>query len=240
MSWKSADEAFRSWAQAVENRNILVIQMAGVALAEARAFAEQSQPFPVIGLNGKDAATGKIYSLLHELTHVILAANSRPAVHVFRLNAEPDSKDRSAETLCNQVAAAALMPAHDLLEQSAVIAASPQSWSDDQLRALSARYRVSREALLLRLVALGKAEQGLYLQKRRQFEEENRLRAGAQSHVSGGGDYYRLKIRDLGQRFVADVLAAYDNDDISSRDVTRYLGVQLGQLPKLESLVQRR
>ncbi len=239
LSWGTPEEAFRSWSRAVESRNILVIHVAGVELFEMRAFAEQSQPFPVIGLNGKDAATGKIFSLLHELVHVLLASERSPVIHVFRADSRSTNRDTSSEFFCNQVAAAALMPARDLLAQTRT-ADEPSVWSDEQIRHLSARYNVSREALLLRLVSLGKAEQAFYRLKKQQFEEEYRQRAEVQQERSGGGDYYRLKIRDLGRRFVADVLSAYDNEDISSRDVTQYLGVQLGQLPRLENLVQRR
>jgi Zn-dependent peptidase ImmA (M78 family) len=239
LSWRTNEEAFRSWSRAIENRDILVIHIARVELSEMRAFAEQSQPFPIIGLNGKDSATGKIFSLMHELTHILLASGRSPAIHVFRGNSKWPDWDKSSEVFCNQVAAAALMPARDLLAQvgsTDVVG----TWNDEQLRQVSSRYNVSREALLLRLVSLGKASQTLYEVKKQQFEDEYRQRAEAQQNESGGGDYYRLKVRDLGRRFIADVLSAYDNEEISSRDVTQYLGVQLGQLPRLEDLVQRR
>lgn len=239
LSWGTNEEAFRSWTRAVENRDVLVIHIARVELSEMRAFAEQSQPFPVIGLNGKDSATGKIFSLMHELAHVLLAVGRTPAIHVFRADSRSAHRDTSSEYFCNQVAAATLMPGRDLLAQVGN-EDDIGVWSDEQLRQLSARYHVSREALLLRLVSIGKARQAFYERKKHQFEEEYRQRAEAQKPESGGGDYYRLKVRDLGRRYIADVLSAYDNEDISSRDVTQYLGVQLGQLPRLEDLVQRR
>jgi Zn-dependent peptidase ImmA (M78 family)/transcriptional regulator with XRE-family HTH domain len=239
LRWKSNEDAFRGWSRAVENRDILVIHISRVELSEMRAFAEQSQPFPVIGLNGKDSATGKTFSLMHELVHILMASGRTPALHVFRADSSWMNRNTSSEVFCNQVAAATLMPARDLLVQIGS-ADEPGIWTDEQLRQLSARYNVSREALLLRLVSLGRADQAFYQMKRKQFEAEYRQRAEAQQSDSGGGDYYRLKVRDLGHRYIADVLAAYDNDDISSRDVTQFLGVQLGQLPRLENLVQRR
>lgn len=236
--WGSNEDAFRGWSRAVENRGVLVVHIARVELSEMRAFAEQSQPFPVIGLNGKDSATGKTFSLMHELVHILLASGDAPALHVFRSDASWPNRDTSSEAFCNQAAAAVLMPATDLLAQIGN-AGDSGIWTDEQVRPLSVRYHVSREALLLRLVTLGRADRAFYAMKKQQFEAEYRRRAEAQQSGSGG-DYYRLKVRDLGRRFIADVLAAYANDDISSRDVTQYLGVQLGQLPRLEDLVQRR
>jgi Zn-dependent peptidase ImmA (M78 family) len=176
---------------------------------------------------------------MHELVHILMASGRTPALHVFRADSSWMNRNTSSEVFCNQVAAATLMPARDLLVQIGS-ADEPGIWTDEQLRQLSARYNVSREALLLRLVSLGRADQAFYQMKRKQFEAEYRQRAEAQQSDSGDGDYYRLKVRDLGHRYIADVLAAYDNDDISSRDVTQFLGVQLGQLPRLENLVQRR
>ena len=241
LSWRTVEDAFRAWTRAIENRDILVIHVGRVELSEMRAFAEQSQPFPVIGLNGKDSATGKIFSLLHELVHILLASQDTPSIHVFRSDRQSIGRDVSAESFCNQVAAAVLMPADDLLEQTNTSGTdSPNTWSDEQIKWLSSRYKVSREALLLRLVSLSKADQEFYRLKKQGYEEEHRQGAQEQDRESGGGDYYRLKVRDLGTRFVADVLSAYSSEEISSRDVTRYLGVQLGQLPRLENLVQRR
>lgn len=241
LAWRSVEEALRAWTRSIENKDILVIQIARVDLAEMRAFTEPSRPFPVIGINGKDAAAGKVFSLLHELVHVLLAPEHGPSIHIFRSTSQIVAPRQSIESFCNQVAAAALMPVLDLLAQPGLSAqVELDNWSDEQISQLSARYKVSRESLLLRLVTLGKFDQLVYRRKKRQYDAEYQERRQAQDQATGGGDYYRLKVRDLGMRFIADVLTAYDNEEISSRDVTKFLDVQLSQLPRLGDLVQRR
>jgi Zn-dependent peptidase ImmA (M78 family) len=238
LAWSTTDEAFRNWVTAIENKNILVIHVAGVPLTEMRAFAERTRPFPVIALNGKDSTTGKTFSLLHELVHVLLDTPDTPAIHVLHSIPRKTEPDTRVELFCNRVAGAALIPGRDLERQPGVASATRSTtWSDSQIRALSSRYKVSREALLIRLVSLGKASQSFYLTKRQQFEQEYAEFAQRQKE-KGGGNYYRQRVRDLGRRFVRTVLSAYAQDAISSRDVTTYLGVQLGKLDQIASLVE--
>jgi Zn-dependent peptidase ImmA (M78 family) len=239
-AWSSEREAFRWWVRAIEAKRILVIHIPGVELSEMRAFAQRGHPFPVIALNGKDAITGKLFSLMHELAHILLDGDdsANEPVHILRA-ISAGSHHESDETFCNRVSAATLVPEDDLLAQPPVSNANAQTeWSDATLRALSDRYRVSREALLLRLLLLGKTSNGFYQRKRRQFAAEQRERTEREKDRSGGGDYYRQKVRDLGRSFVLTVANAYEQGEISSRDVTAFLDAQLGQVPKLVELAR--
>lgn len=235
VAWKSVEDAFGAWTAMIEEKQILVIHVAGVDLSEMRAFAERTRPVPVIALNGKDAPAGKVFSLIHELVHILLDGEDERPIHIFR--AASRESDATIEAFCNKVAAAVLMPRDDVLQQAEDVGFVEDNWSDDRIRRLSNRYKVSRQALLLRLVTLGKVGQDFYTEKKAQFEQE--YREQAQPNGSGGGDYYRLKVRDLGRRFITSVLTAYNQGDISSRDTTRYLGVQLSQVPRLAGLVER-
>jgi Zn-dependent peptidase ImmA (M78 family)/DNA-binding XRE family transcriptional regulator len=239
-AWSSEREAFRWWVGAIEAKRILVIHVAGVELSEMRAFAQRSRPFPVIALNGKDTVTGKLFSLVHELAHILLDADdlADEPVHIFRaISAGKTTGDD--EAFCNRVSAATLVPERDLLSQPLVAAANAHTeWDDAALRALSDRYRVSREAMLLRLLSLGKTSNDFYQRKRSQFAAELQQRAEREIDRGGGGDYYRQKVRDLGRGFVLSVASAYEHGEISSRDVTRFLDAQLGHVPKLVELAR--
>lgn len=239
VAWRDAKEAFRGWATSVEEKEILVIHVAGVSLAEMRGFAERSRPFPVIGVNGKDAATGKTFSLIHELAHILLDSDEESPLHVLRAPVPSQDTGASVEAFCNRVAAAVLMPREDVLGQSDVeVATQSPRWTDEQIARLSNRYKVSREAMVLRLIDLERAGRSLYDEMKPRWEAEHRRRA-EQEEGTGGGDYYRMKVRDLGRRFIASVLSAYNQGEISSRDVTQYLDVRLSQVPKLAGMVDR-
>lgn len=239
VAWRDARNAFWSWVASVEDKGVLVIHIPRVDLSEMRGFTERTRPFPVIGVNGKDVVTGKTFSLLHELTHILLDSDEEPALHVLRSPGATEGTSPSVETFCNRVAAAVLMPREDVVRQADVSGTTKVStWSEEQISRLSNRYKVSREAMLLRLIDLGRASQGVYDELKPQWEAEYRRRT-EQEDGSGGGDYYRMKVRDLGHGFIAAVLSAYDQGAISSRDVTQYLDARLSQVPTLAGMVRR-
>jgi len=51
-AWSGKYEALRSWIEAVEKRGVLVFQMSGVEVLEARAFSIAKKTLPAIIING--------------------------------------------------------------------------------------------------------------------------------------------------------------------------------------------
>jgi hypothetical protein len=62
-----AQRALAGWKGAIERRDILVFETRKVLPTEARGFSIGDEPLPAIVLNGKDAPTGRTFTLLHEL-----------------------------------------------------------------------------------------------------------------------------------------------------------------------------
>jgi transcriptional regulator with XRE-family HTH domain len=71
----NASELLRVLIRQAESLNVMVIQVQRVATSEMRGFSFGDGPAPVVALNGADWPRGKIYSLLHELTHVGFRTN---------------------------------------------------------------------------------------------------------------------------------------------------------------------
>jgi transcriptional regulator with XRE-family HTH domain len=67
-------EDLNQWIGLVEDKAILVTQVAGINLDEMRGYSISDEPFPVIVLNGKDSSRGRVFSLIHELVHILLHA----------------------------------------------------------------------------------------------------------------------------------------------------------------------
>ena len=226
----------RDWMNLIEGKGILVTQIEGVALEEMRGFTIGSRPFPVIALNGRDSSAGKLFTLMHELVHVLLMDEA-----ICDLAVEGSSAANNIgkiERFCDQVSAEVLMPAPALLGDVSVLSAGPQTeWSLEELRRLASPFSVSSEALLLRLVTLGKASMEFYWRIRPTFiqlyreireREQEKLKA-----TEGGPSPYILKIRNFGRRFVSDVLDAYERDLIDPSDVSDLLDIKVNNIPKL-------
>lgn len=79
--WRFDYDAFRNWRTLVEESGILALQATGVQLNEARGFSISINPLPVVVVNIKDAPRGRIFTLLHEVAHVMLSDGGTCDLH---------------------------------------------------------------------------------------------------------------------------------------------------------------
>ena len=113
LSWEKDSDAMDMWKKSVERLDILVFQMS-MPLEEARAFSFTDGGLPVIVINTKDALKARIFSLFHELGHILL--NEGGICDPSKLGGEESSKKgRSIEAFCNFFAGAVLIPRESLL-----------------------------------------------------------------------------------------------------------------------------
>lgn len=228
--WRGPYDALNGWRAHVEDIGILVLQMTDVEVIEARAFSIGDRPLPVIVLNLKDTPNGRVFSLLHELAH--LAIHRSGICDLDDIAARPHER-LQVEQSCNAIAAAALLPRGALLDEPVVQAHRGTDWLDNELSGLSARYGVSREALLRRLLDLGKTDQGFYERRREEFlveyEEARRRRA------PGFAPPAQVALASAGPAFTGLVLSSWSSGQITASDVSDYLGVRLKHVPRIES-----
>jgi len=93
---RSDSEAFKWWRNVLENAGILTLQATTLKLEEARGFSISMKPLPVVVVNIKDAQRGRIFTLLHEVTHILLSEGGICDLHdaiqnpfVIRWRAQP-------------------------------------------------------------------------------------------------------------------------------------------------------
>lgn len=238
-NWAQANPALSHCIARVERLGVLVIQTKGVETNEMRGFSISEWPFPVIALNGSDWPRPRLFTLIHELCHLVLNAGGLCDLHETRAHRRDED---NVEHFCNQVAAAVFMPRATLLADPAVARfGADHEWTLDELRQLSQRYGPSSESVLLRLVSLDRATWDLYWTRKPEleaaYEQARREERERQKQAEGGPSFYVIKARDLGHGYVTSVLEAYDSRAITSLDVADYLDVRYDQLPKLQKAV---
>ena len=224
----------------VEQRGVIVIQTQGILPNEMKGFSLAEFPYPVVALNGKDWPRPRLFTLLHEVVHLASRLGGVCDLHEDR---RPNSSPDEVEHYCNEVAAAILMPRGRLLNMNAVTAANKtHQWSLEELEFLSRPFASSSEAMLLRLISIGKADWETYRLRKSEleqlYEEARQQERERQQATQGGPSYYIVKARDLGHGYVSSVLDAYQGRAISSLDAADYLEVRYDQLPKLEQAVR--
>lgn len=227
---RTPHEAFNTWREAVESLGIFVFQVSKIKLSEMRALCLPDDPFPVILLNSADHPHGRVFSLMHEMAHLLLARNGEVG-NPSDMTIRPD--DQRIEVFTNAVAAAALLPREDMLTDSLVTREHAQAqWPDDVLSKLSGKYSVSRETILRRLVTLGLASEQLYQERRNYWEMIGSLYPKEQA---GGTPPVAIRVLSrVGRAFGQLVLDGYRRGAITLNDVSNYFDMKPKWLHEFE------
>jgi len=238
MRWRTKYEAFNSWRQAIEEKGTLVFQTGIlrnliVFPEEARGFSIAKNPYPVIVVNSKDHATAKCFTLIHELTHILLDEGGICDLHnPFRATSEIDQ----TEVFCNRVAGSTLVPSEALLRTSVVRNHGRRAeWIDDELGTLSRKFWVSWEVILRRLLILRRTTREFYQRWR---QEKTDLFPG----INGSQGTPRIPtptrviIRN-GKLFPSLVLRALRNKRITSFEASKILGCGAHKLRDIEGAI---
>lgn len=229
-SWRDNRLAFNAWREAAEEAGILVFQARGIEVDEMRGFSISEHPLPVIVVNRKDAYAGRLFSLLHEITHLALHANG---ICDFTTALRPPREQR-VEVFCNYVAGAAIAPKSALLDHADVRAVTePQEWPDETLRRLAKTFGTSCEMILRRLLILGLTTNSFYERKREEYAEELRQLPRPRGFAPPATE----TLSAAGKPFARIVLRALNANQITASDVADYLGVRLKHLPRITEAV---
>lgn len=229
--WRSGYDTFNHWRSIVERADVLVCQMTDVELDEARGFAIAEDRLPVVCVNIKDPPVARCFSLFHELVHVLLR---RGGLCDLDDHSSRPAEDLRAERFCNSCAAVVLMPRDALLREAIVHRYTRNAeWADGDLSVLANRHSVSREALVRRLVTLGRVSERFYQRKRAQYRADYDR---AQRAADGGfAPPDRIALSATGPSFARTVLESYHRDRITASDLADFLDVRLKHVASIES-----
>jgi len=211
------------WKDTLNNLGILVFETENVSLNEMKALAIYYEYYPIILLNGSDNVNSRIFSLFHELVHLMLGESA-----ICDLDEETKK-----EVFCNAVAGEFLVPSKDFIENSIVSDYNNEEWEDKHLFELSHEYGVSKDVILRKLLNINKISSDFYNSKIRQWNKEHSNKKKEDS----GGSHLNNKIKYNGKMYSRLVLSAYENNVINATDFSEYMGLRLKHITKLETLL---
>ena len=217
LSWSSPADAFRRWRALIERLDVLVF-LYPLGEHSARGFSFVTEPPPVIGVSTTWHASVRVYTLFHELGHVL----TRTSSSCVEETVERPTEDPT-ERWCETFAASFLMPREEVEK---LIAHRPSV--DPILSAtwLANRLSVSRKSALLRLVEIGAAQWSDFGRLESRFERKSR---------GGRPDPDRPRTRDVVRRetygsCLSTVRQAHMAGLVSEADIRTYLRLQPDEL----------
>lgn len=189
--------------------------------------------FPVIVINNSMSFARQIFTLFHELYHLISDTSGAEIIRddFYSMLAENQS---TIEHNCDSFANNFLVPLDDFrqeLEKAPV--------DEKRIEDLAQLYSVSREAIMYKLLTLGKITSSDYSQLKETFYGEAIRFQGKKEGKKGGGNYYSTKLSYLGNQYTGEVFRQYFSGKISGVKAGEMLQSKVDHLPRLESVFFR-
>jgi Zn-dependent peptidase ImmA (M78 family) len=223
--WNDDDSALKAWRQALFDVGIYVFKDAFRA-DEYSGFSIYDELFPLIYVNNSAAKTRQIFTLFHELAHLLFHTSGIDTIHddyIPRL--VPDAQ--RLEILCNRFAAEFLLP--DLTLSNVLRGKEALEATAEEL---ARRFHVSREVIFRRFLDRGLIDQATY-------EEAAARWAKQKQREAPGGDYYWTKLSYLGREYVGLALREYHQNRIDETQLADYLDTKPRNLPGIEDYFAR-
>ncbi len=216
--WKTPSVAFDGWRSALEPLGVTVLQFA-MGEKSCRGFSLWDDAVPLIAVNTFWRDEARIYTLFHELGHLVTRTNSA----CTEATTTPDRRD-PVERWCEEFAAAVLMPGESL-------SGLPAATDIRTLATLAAQYRVSLRAMAIRLIGLSRATWTLY----RDIPVASDRKTGG----GGGTGRNRREIREdeVGPRVTEIFVSAVQRDIISESQALDYLDIPAVEFERLRDAV---
>lgn len=132
-----------------------------------RGLSVSYEAFPIIALNRKDESSARLFTLFHELVHIL----SRTSGICIDMNQDRISQ-KQLELFCNKVAGLALVPPELLAKNKTLSLIKQYGLDDTYVNAIARDFAVSREVILHRLWDIGIVNQQTYFDTLSRYSEE--------------------------------------------------------------------
>ncbi len=226
--WKNATDALENWRNCLEENGIFIFKDA-FKDDSVDGFCLLHPEFPVIYLNNSRATVRQIFTLFHELAHLLLGKNG--------VTRGINPQGGRIETFCNKFAAEFLMPSDDMESQTNYV-----EYDDNTVEKLATRYKVSRPVILLKLVEKGIINFEDYQHKVKEWTALYDLHKKKKSDEDspGGGSYYNTQATYLGYKYMTLAFKNYNQGLCSIEELADYLNVKVKHIPQFEDRLLKR
>lgn len=218
-SWISSSQALTNWKNLIEEKDIYVVQFPFVEVEECRGFAIAEEKIPVIGINPKDSYNARIFTLIHELAHVLY----RESILINDSLVDYFTSGKSLEQICNRLAAETLVPKCSLESEF-----NADKNRFREIKRLSRRFRVSGYVMLIRLKTEGLISNKEYRDLKPEFSFYDVSGKGSDS-----GDPYFNQIVRKGKLYLRTAFQSYFDNQINVVELANLTGWKVPNLNKL-------
>ena len=219
--WTGVHIALKAWRSAFFDVGVTVFKDAFREISYG-GFSLYDEEFPIIYVNNSKTGTRQVFTLFHELAHLLFQTSGMEKDVAFRQPFPPDKQQ--IEETCNRLAAAILVP-DDAFDEEIYGCSVDASLADT----LARKFCVSRELIYRKFRFRGLVTDSQY--KAAKNEWDSRL---AKTRAPSGGNYFRTKIAYLGEEYISLAFKRFYQDRIDEEELADYLAIKPKHIDQLE------
>lgn len=189
-------------------------------------FSIYDKTFPIIYINNNDSKSRQIFTLFHELCHLLMHSGGVDTDNEDYLEYLTEG-NREIEVLCNKFASSFLVPHSDFQEE-----AQYEKVSEASISKLANHYCVSKEVILRRFLDNGQVSPEEYEHKAAGWLAE----LSTQEKQGSGGNYYSNIRSYLGDHYIETVFSHFYQGKISLETAAEYLNQKPKNVFELETI----
>lgn len=228
-SWSDTDIAFKHWRSVLENSGIFVFKDSFSSSKSKNSsysgFCLYDYSFPIIYINNNNPSTRQIFTLFHELAHLLMQTSgidNEKDNYIEKLS----GNNKLVEILCNRFAAEFLVPTDDFIRIT-----SNRDFSETNIEKWAKLYKTSRETILRKLLDQNYVSRQYYEKKSLEWSNQS-----GTNQSQAGGNYFSTKFSYLGFRYFELIFRNYHRGVISVEQTADYLDTQVKHVSKFEDL----
>ena len=215
-TFRKAEVAYSHCISVLEKYDILVFQAAKVEPSEMRGLSVAYSEVPIIVTNRKDEPAARLFTLCHELVHIV--TNTSGLCNDISNNVNSKFE---IELRCNRIAGLILLPEDEVKSNKAIEQIQKYGFDDTYMRAIARDFAVSKEVVLHRLWEIGIVDKSFYYETLKRYSNEyleykSKQKKGFLPPVIDTGT-------QVGRLYAQTVLNAYNTEKISARDTSNFL-----------------
>lgn len=221
-SWGSSEHALKVWRNKITESGIFIFKKA-FRNNDYSGFCLYDERFPVIYLNSSTTKNRQIFTIFHELWHLLLRANGIESDRVIYYHDHPLS---IVEIQCNEFASEFLFPTSEFEQIILQRGADEKTFSD-----LSIEFSVSKEVILRRFLDYGSGvTQDEYDQLTAKWNKELQ-----RDKKPIRGSFYSNEMSRLGDSYLKIAFNAYYGNRITPSQLANYLNTKEKTLSDYEA-----
>lgn len=218
-AWANVEDALEHWRDTLASVGVFVFKDPFHAPGFF-GFCLYDDEFPVIYVNNSSTKTRQVFTLFHELGHLLFHTSGIDVADDSFIHRMPEPSFH-LEVLCNRLASQFLLPDHEFERAAAGMAPTRETAA-----LVADRYNVSREMVYRKMMDRGWIGADEYSAAAKAW--------AAQTKTGTGGDYYYNQIAYLGRRYIDLAFRRYYQRRFDEVQLSDYLNIKPKNLPTFE------